>query len=195
MSDRLLRTVMRPAALSTPAGYSPTCYSGPARCIHPCPVSPRPGLQAPAAFTGVQWVLLSFALALGPITLLLHPSPQDAVNWPVIVFGVALIILVLARMGAVVRSRERAISRERILRDAGTELVRAPDRERIYAATLEAILPFIKEAPGTRVSVWSGSPEKDRCVAARRTPGGRRPRKRDLYQRLPRLAPRIPSGR
>ena len=124
------------------------------------------GSTSPAEFTGARWMLLSFALALGPITLLLHPSPQDAVNWPVIVFGVALIILVLARMGAVVRSRERAISRERILRDAGTELVRAPDREHIYAATLEAILPFIKEAPGTRVSVWSGSSEKDRCVAA-----------------------------
>ena len=81
-------------------------------------------------------------------------------------FGAALIVLVLARMATIVRSRERAISRERILRDASNELVRAPDRERIYAATLEAILPFIKEAPGTRVSVWSGSSEKDRCVAA-----------------------------
>ena len=60
----------------------------------------------------------------------------------------------------------RAVSRERLIRDASAALARAPDRERIYAATLEAILPFIEEAPGTKVSVWAGSEEKDNCVAA-----------------------------
>jgi hypothetical protein len=38
----------------------------------------------------------------------------------------------------------RAVSRERLIRDASAALARAPDRERIYAATLEAILPFIQ---------------------------------------------------
>jgi PAS domain S-box-containing protein len=60
----------------------------------------------------------------------------------------------------------RAVSRERLIRDASAALAKAPNRERIYAAALEAVLPFIEEAPGTRVSVWAGSEEKDRCVAA-----------------------------
>jgi PAS domain S-box-containing protein len=61
---------------------------------------------------------------------------------------------------------ERALGRERILKNASAALVAAPDRERIYAAALEAVLPFIEEAPGTRVSIWIGSSEKDVCVRA-----------------------------
>ena len=61
---------------------------------------------------------------------------------------------------------ERALGRERILKNASAALVAAPDRESIYAAALEAVLPFIDEAPGTRVSIWIGSGEKDVCVGA-----------------------------
>ncbi len=61
---------------------------------------------------------------------------------------------------------ERALGRERVLKDASAALVAAPDRERIYTAALEAVLPFIDEAPGTRVSIWIGSSEKDVCVRA-----------------------------
>jgi PAS domain S-box-containing protein len=61
---------------------------------------------------------------------------------------------------------ERSIIREKTLRSASAALVAAPDRERIYEAALEAILPFIDEAPGTRVSIWHGSSEKDVCVKA-----------------------------
>ncbi|MGB3683651.1 MAG: PAS domain S-box protein [Rubrobacteraceae bacterium] len=67
---------------------------------------------------------------------------------------------------ASLKKHERSTARESALRSAGAALVAAPDRERIYAAALEAVLPFIDEAPGTRVSVWSGSEEKDVCVEA-----------------------------
>ncbi|CAN5711801.1 hypothetical protein BH24ACT21_BH24ACT21_06970 [soil metagenome] len=61
---------------------------------------------------------------------------------------------------------ERAVVRESALRSASVALVAAADREGIYAAALEAVLPFIDEAPGTRVSVWTGTGEKDFCVEA-----------------------------
>jgi PAS domain S-box-containing protein len=61
---------------------------------------------------------------------------------------------------------ERAVVRESALRSASVALVAAADREGIYAAALEAVLSFVDEAPGTRVSVWTGSGEKDFCVEA-----------------------------
>lgn len=67
---------------------------------------------------------------------------------------------------ATLKKNERSIARESSLRTAGAALVAAADREGIYAAALEAVLPFVDEAPGTRVSVWSGTSEKDLCVGA-----------------------------
>ncbi len=61
---------------------------------------------------------------------------------------------------------ERSIIREKTLRSASAALVAAPDRARIYEAALEAILPFVDEAPGTRVSIWHGDEERDVCVKA-----------------------------
>ncbi len=73
----------------------------------------------------------------------------------------------LAELENTLTKHERAVARERTLRSASAALVAAPDRERIYAAALEGILPFIDEAPpGTRVSIWSGSSEKDVCMGA-----------------------------
>ncbi|CAN5813176.1 hypothetical protein BH23ACT11_BH23ACT11_01700 [soil metagenome] len=65
-----------------------------------------------------------------------------------------------------VKKHERAVAREGSLRKAGAALVMAPDREYIYEAALEAVGPFVDEAPGTRASIWSGSNEKDVCVGA-----------------------------
>ncbi len=72
----------------------------------------------------------------------------------------------LAELENTLTKHERAVARERTLRSVSAALVAAPDRERIYAAALEGILPFIDEAPGTRVSIWSGSSEKDVCMGA-----------------------------
>ena len=71
-----------------------------------------------------------------------------------------------SELRASLKKHERSTARESALRSAGAALVAAPDRERIYAAALEAVLPFVDEAPGTRVSIWSGSDEKDVCVEA-----------------------------
>lgn len=59
-----------------------------------------------------------------------------------------------------------ALERERSLKEAAAALVAAPDRESIYAAALEAVLPFADVAPGTRVSIWSGTADQDTCVRA-----------------------------
>ncbi|MDQ3302229.1 MAG: PAS domain S-box protein, partial [Actinomycetota bacterium] len=72
----------------------------------------------------------------------------------------------LAELKDTLTKNERAIARERNLRSASAALVAAPDRDSIYAAALDAVVPFIDEAPGTRVSIWSGSNEKDVCVGA-----------------------------
>ncbi|MGH3088250.1 MAG: PAS domain S-box protein, partial [Rubrobacteraceae bacterium] len=71
-----------------------------------------------------------------------------------------------AELRNTLRRHEKSIAREQTLRVSSAALVAAPDREGIYAAALEAILPFIDEAPGTRVSIWSGSSEKDVCMRA-----------------------------
>lgn len=120
-----------------------------------------------ATLTWIRWVLLGAALSAAPVALAIQAFLRGHIDVPLILGGwAALILLTLLRMATIFRGRERAISRERILRDASSALVKAPDRERVYAAALEAVLPFMKEAPGTRVSVWSGSAEKDRCVGA-----------------------------
>ncbi|MEW6638446.1 MAG: PAS domain S-box protein, partial [Actinomycetota bacterium] len=72
----------------------------------------------------------------------------------------------LSDLEETLEKHERAIIRERNLRNASAALVAAPDRESIYEAALEAILPFVNEAPETRVSVWVGTEERDVCVAA-----------------------------
>jgi diguanylate cyclase (GGDEF)-like protein/PAS domain S-box-containing protein len=120
-----------------------------------------------ATLVWTRWVLLGAALSTAPVALVIQAFLRNHIDVPLIVGAWAvLILLTLLRTAIIFRSRERAVSRERILRDASAALVKAPDRERIYAATLEAVLPFIKEASGTRVSVWSGSTERDRCVGA-----------------------------
>ena len=80
--------------------------------------------------------------------------------------GLALVAVMLHLLAASITKYQRVASREAVLRDASAAMVKAPDLDGIYAAALEAVLPFVTEAPGTRVSVWSGSAEKDRCVGA-----------------------------
>ncbi|MBA2441968.1 MAG: PAS domain S-box protein, partial [Rubrobacter sp.] len=71
-----------------------------------------------------------------------------------------------AELRETLTKQQQSVARESALRSASAALVAAPDRERIYAAALEAVLPFIDEAAGTRVSIWSGTDEKDHCVGA-----------------------------
>lgn len=97
----------------------------------------------PVTLAWIRWVLLGAALSTVPVALVIQAFLRDHIDVSLIVGGwVALTLLTLLRMAAIFRSRERAISRERILRDASGALVKAPDRERIYAAALEGVLPL-----------------------------------------------------
>ena len=123
--------------------------------------------------TSRRLALLAAASLMAPGVLALEALRGQSIDVPVIVVGSAvLFLLVLFRMAGIMRSREQAINRERILRSTADALVAAPDRASIYEVALDAALSLVGNAPKTRVALASGSPEEVTIVAATVDPAG-----------------------
>jgi diguanylate cyclase (GGDEF)-like protein/PAS domain S-box-containing protein len=105
--------------------------------------------------------LLAGASLTAPVVRGIQAVRGETVDVPVIVGGsVVLFLLVFARMFGLLRNYERAMDRERILSKAGSALVAAPDRERIYEAAVSAALELAGNTSQTRASIVIGSAEK-----------------------------------
>jgi diguanylate cyclase (GGDEF)-like protein/PAS domain S-box-containing protein len=112
--------------------------------------------HVPTHLTARRLVMLAGALLAAPVVLVVQLRGEQDVDLPVVVAGtVALSLLVLARLASLVRATERAAGRERILRDAGAQLVAAAGRAETNQVALDAVLSLTGGLPAGRASVLS----------------------------------------
>ena len=91
----------------------------------------------------------------------------------VIVGGSMLLsLLVLVRMTGIMRSREQAIDREKLLRKTSAALVAAPHRKGVYGVALDSTRDLIGKGSKTWVAIATGSHEELTIVTATDDPTG-----------------------
>jgi hypothetical protein len=129
--------------------------------LHPSmPVLSEPGPDPETKLTGRRLVLFAVAALAAPGALAVQAARGEPIETPVVVGGsVILFLLVLVRLAGFVRRHERAVARERILREAGAALVSALNRESIHAAALEAALELMKNEPRPRAYIATAAGE------------------------------------
>jgi diguanylate cyclase (GGDEF)-like protein/PAS domain S-box-containing protein len=135
--------------------------------LHPSmPVLSEPGPRPETRLTWWRFALLTVASLATPGVLAVQAARGESIEAPVIVGGsVILFLLVLVRLAGFVRRHERAVTRERILREAGAVLVGALNRKDIYAAALKAAMDLMKDEPRPRVYIATGAGEDLLVVA------------------------------
>ena len=117
----------------------------------------EPVIRVEARLTRPRLALLAGASLVAPFILALQAIRGEPINAPLFVVGSAtLFLLVVARMAGMMRARERAADREKVLRRAGSALAASQTKEGLHAATLEASLELLKPTPLHRVSLWVG---------------------------------------
>ncbi|WP_166397398.1 GAF domain-containing sensor histidine kinase [Rubrobacter marinus] len=110
--------------------------------------------------TRPRLALLAGASLMAPAVLALQAARGEPINAPLLVTSSAtLFLLVVARMAGMMRARERAADRERVLRRAGAALAASQDKEDLHETTLEAALELLGPSPVVGVSLWEGAPE------------------------------------
>jgi PAS domain S-box-containing protein len=110
----------------------------------------------PPRLTWRRIAMLTGALLMGPAVMVFQDVRGAEVDLPVVVVGwVALSLLVLARLGSLIKEEERAATRERVLRDMGSVLVVGGTREEMHTAALWAVLELTDGLPAGRASVLS----------------------------------------
>jgi diguanylate cyclase (GGDEF)-like protein/PAS domain S-box-containing protein len=137
--------------------------------LHPsmADLSDKIVLQPETKLTPQRLILLTVASLMAPGVLALQAVRGAPLSIPVIVGGsVILFLLVLTRMSGIMRTREQAIDRERLLRTTAAALVAAPDREGIYEVALNAVQELAGKASIVRVAIATGSDEEAAVVAA-----------------------------
>jgi diguanylate cyclase (GGDEF)-like protein/PAS domain S-box-containing protein len=112
-----------------------------AAAIHPD--ARRPVTAAPdshEALSGVRLMLLGAVVLIPPTLMGLEAARGDYDDVAVLSVGlVVLVVLVISRVGLLVRDMAVTAARERTLRTAAAELVAAGDRAGIHAAALRAL--------------------------------------------------------
>jgi diguanylate cyclase (GGDEF)-like protein/PAS domain S-box-containing protein len=117
--------------------------------------------------------LLAAASLMAPGLLALEAAQGERGSISVIVGGsVVLSLLVLARMAGIMRTREQAIDRERLLRKTSAALVAAPHRKGVYGVALDATCDLLGKGSRSWVAVATGSQEELTVVAATDDPAG-----------------------
>ena len=142
-----------------------------AAALHPSMAAlfePVPSVEA--RLTRLRLTLLAGASLTAPAVLALQAARGEPINAPLFVVGSAtLFLLVVARMAGMMRAREQAAERERILRRAGAALAASQYKENLHQITLEATLELLRSNPAVEASLWVGSVEQMKEVA---TTGG-----------------------
>ena len=120
----------------------------------------EPVLRIEARLTRPRLALLAGASLMAPAVLALQAARGETINAPLFVVGSAtLFLLVVARMAGMMRARERAANRERVLRRAGVALAASRDREDLHEATLGAAIELLGSNPAVVMSLWVGPAE------------------------------------
>ena len=138
-----------------------------AAALHPSMAAlfePVPSVEA--KLTRLRLMLLAGASLTAPAVLALQATRGESINAPLFVVGSAtLFLLVVARMAGMMRARERAAERERILRRAGAALAASQYKENLHQTTLETALELLGSNPAVGASLWVGSVEEMKEVA------------------------------
>jgi PAS domain S-box-containing protein len=141
---------------SWPVASSALCYVlfG-AAALHPSMVqlTARPQLRE-LRLSRRRLALLCGALLLVPGLLAVEIARGGSRGVPVLATGsVMMAVLVLSRLGGLVRAKERKAARERVLRRAGAALVAATSRQQIQEAALTALSALVAEGTAARVGI------------------------------------------
>jgi diguanylate cyclase (GGDEF)-like protein/PAS domain S-box-containing protein len=137
--------------------------------LHPsmAELSDRSVRDPETRLTRRRLTLLAAASLMAPSLLAIQWARGETIDVPVLVGGsVMLFLLVLVRMAGIMRSREEAIDRERLLRRTAASLVAAPDREGIYEVALDATRNLLGTESRSWVGIATGSPDEVTIVAA-----------------------------
>jgi diguanylate cyclase (GGDEF)-like protein/PAS domain S-box-containing protein len=95
----------------------------------------EPRAQAIPRTSRSRLVLLATVSLIAPVVLLVEAELGKPVDAPVIAVVAGLMfLLVLARMGGLMRAHEQSVTREMVLRNSAAELVAAAGREGIHTA-------------------------------------------------------------
>ena len=143
--------------------------------LHPSMADLSDGLvlDPETKLTRRRLVLLAAASLMAPGLLALQAVRGERDSISVIVGGsVVLCLLVLARMAGIMRTREQAIDREKLLRKTSAALVAAPHREGVYGVALDATQDLMGKGSRSWVGVATGSSEEVTVVAATGDPAG-----------------------
>lgn len=125
-----------------------------------------------AKLTRPRLALLAGASLMAPAVLALQALRGESINAPLFVAGsAALFSLVVARMAGMMRARERAADRERVLRRAGATLTSSQNKEELCKVTLEAALALLQPSSVEGVSLWEGPAEKMTATTDEETSG------------------------
>lgn len=134
-----------------PAAYVFTA----AAALHPSVdrLTARPQYVAPR-LTWRRITMLAGALLMGPAVMVVQALRGNDIDVPVVVVGwVALSLLVLVRLGSLIREEERAATRERVLRDLGSVLVVGGTPQEMHSAALWSVLELTDGLPAGRATV------------------------------------------
>jgi diguanylate cyclase (GGDEF)-like protein/PAS domain S-box-containing protein len=118
-------------------------------------------------------VLLAAASLMAPGLLALQAAQGESGSIAVVVVGsVVMSLLVLTRMAGIMRTREQAIDRERLLRKTSAALVATPHRNGVYGVALGAAQDLIGKGSSSWVAVATDSQEELTIVTATDDPAG-----------------------
>ena len=161
---------LRQAASLVDAGFILFFALFGAAALHPSMTTLfEPVIRVEARLTRPRLALLAGASLMAPLVLALQAIRGEPINVPLFVVGsTTLFLLVVARMAGMMRAREQAADRERILRRAGSALAASQDDEDLHKATLEAAFELSKPSPAVGVSLWVGTHRNMEEVATTR---------------------------
>ncbi|KAA0233186.1 MAG: hypothetical protein JJLCMIEE_02781 [Acidimicrobiales bacterium] len=137
--------------------------------LHPSArlITARPADDEPRLTMG-RLVLLAAALLTPPIVLAYELEQERAVDIPLVVCGfVIMSLLVLLRLGGLVRLKERSADRERILHNVGRELVAATSAEEIEDGFLNGVIELMTPSQAARASLLKRESDTWLVVACR----------------------------
>jgi len=123
--------------------------------LHPSMLTlEEPATDSRLRLTNVRLLLLGGACLIAPAIRFFQDFQNPDVL--VIIIGSALLfLLVVTRMAGLVRREERAVARERTLREAGTDLVVAAGHEQVYQAAIAGTQHLLEEEASIRLTLVS----------------------------------------
>jgi len=123
----------------------------------------EPQVAATPRTSRSRLILLAAVSLIAPVVLLVEAELGNTVDGPVIAVVAGLMfLLVLVRMGGLVRAHEQSVTRERVLRSSAADLVAAAGREGIHVAAFggfEALMSGYSGATEVTLVACDGTEE------------------------------------